>query len=145
MLTPYDRTGATRVFIFDHTIRRAPIDNRDGTSGAITRGPGFRVHIDQTYKAAENRVTYHLPNEADELLKKRFQIINVRPPFPFLPPIPSFPHSPIISLTGFGRSGDPSRQFTATLSVSPPRTQSPNLTSYPSNSSTPIVRARHLL
>jgi len=70
-----DATGATRVFIFDHTIRRAPVDIRDGT--IQLRGPGKRVHIDQSYRASEDRVKYHLPGEADELLKKRFQIINV--------------------------------------------------------------------
>jgi hypothetical protein len=70
-------TGATRVFIFDHTIRRAPTDVRDGARQL--RGPGKRVHIDQSYGASENRVKYHLPDEADELLKKRFQIINVSP------------------------------------------------------------------
>ncbi|RFU32278.1 hypothetical protein B7463_g4074, partial [Scytalidium lignicola] len=70
-----DVTGATRVFIFDHTIRRAPVDIRDGT--VQLRGPGKRVHIDQSYKASEGRVKQHLPDEADELLKKRFQIINV--------------------------------------------------------------------
>jgi hypothetical protein len=68
-------TGATRVLIFDHTIRRAPADIRDGA--IQLRGPGKRVHIDQSYSASENRVKYHLPDEADELLKKRFQIINV--------------------------------------------------------------------
>ncbi|KAF4628249.1 hypothetical protein G7Y89_g9906 [Cudoniella acicularis] len=70
-----DTTGATRVFIFDHTIRRAPVDVRDGA--IQLRGPGKRVHIDQSYRASESRVKYHLPDEADELLKKRFQIINV--------------------------------------------------------------------
>jgi len=70
-----DSTGATRVFIFDHTIRRASADFRDGSTQF--RGPGKRVHIDQSYTASENRVKYHLPDEADELLKKRFQIINV--------------------------------------------------------------------
>jgi len=68
-------TGATRVFIFDHTIRRAPTDFRDGTTQF--RGPGKRVHIDQSYRASEDRVRFHLPDEADELLGKRFQIINV--------------------------------------------------------------------
>lgn len=72
-------TGATRVFIFDHTIRRAAADRRDGTTQI--RGPGKRVHIDQTYRASENRVKHHLPDEADELLKKRFQIINVSSSF----------------------------------------------------------------
>jgi hypothetical protein len=36
-----------------------------------------RVHIDQSYSAAKNRVPYHLPSEADKLLKSRYQIINV--------------------------------------------------------------------
>ena len=36
-----------------------------------------RVHVDQSYKAAPNRVTYHLPEEADRLLQGRFQIINL--------------------------------------------------------------------
>ena len=40
-------------------------------------GPGKRVHIDQSYTAAKTSVKYYLPDEADELLKKRFQIINV--------------------------------------------------------------------
>jgi len=72
-----DSTGATRVFIFDHTIRRAPTDNRGAPGEQIRRGPGKRVHIDQSYSAARGRVTHHLPDEAEELLKKRFQIINV--------------------------------------------------------------------
>lgn len=66
----YNSTGASRVFIFDHTIRR-------GSGGAKLRGPVQRVHIDQSYQAAENRVSYHLPEEASELSKGRFQIINV--------------------------------------------------------------------
>ncbi|KFY26651.1 hypothetical protein V493_03958 [Pseudogymnoascus sp. VKM F-4281 (FW-2241)] len=70
-----DVTGATRIFIFDHTIRRAAADSRDGATQL--RGPGKRVHIDQSYRASENRVRYHLPDEADKLLRKRFQIINV--------------------------------------------------------------------
>jgi len=70
-----DTLGASRILIFDHTIRRATSDIRD-LAGQL-RGPARRVHIDQSYSASENRVKYHLPDEADELLKKRFQIINV--------------------------------------------------------------------
>ncbi|KAL1862048.1 hypothetical protein Plec18170_000872 [Paecilomyces lecythidis] len=70
-----DATGASRVFIFDHTIRRAPKDTR--TPDAQLRGPVQRVHIDQSYEASKNRVSHHLPEEADELLKGRYQIINV--------------------------------------------------------------------
>ncbi|KAF1808360.1 hypothetical protein P152DRAFT_517613 [Eremomyces bilateralis CBS 781.70] len=70
-----DATGATRVFIFDHTIRRSTGDATDGQPDL--RGPARRVHIDQSYSASENRVRHHLPDEAEELLSKRFQIINV--------------------------------------------------------------------
>ncbi|KAB8269553.1 amino acid permease-domain-containing protein [Aspergillus minisclerotigenes] len=78
-----DATGASRVFIFDHTIRRAPKDVR--AQSTPQRGPVQRVHIDQSYEAAKNRVSYHLPEEAPELLKGRYQIINVwRPIKPIL-------------------------------------------------------------
>ena len=70
-----DSTGAVKVFIFDHTIRRQA---REGQNKIQLRGPVRRVHIDQSYTASEQRVTYHLPEESEELLKKRFQIINVR-------------------------------------------------------------------
>lgn len=68
-------TGADRIFIFDHTIRRRPAGSPDG--GPALRGPVQQVHIDQTYKASLSRVSHHLPGEADELLKGRVQIINV--------------------------------------------------------------------
>ncbi|KAK4184326.1 amino acid permease-domain-containing protein [Podospora australis] len=70
-----DATGASRIFIFDHTIRRGNNDIRD--PDAPRRGPVRSVHIDQSYSASVNRVQYHLPDEADQLLQKRFQIINV--------------------------------------------------------------------
>ncbi|RHZ46492.1 putative methionine permease [Aspergillus thermomutatus] len=70
-----DATGASKVFIFDHTIRRKPQDER--TPAAQLRGPVQRVHIDQSYAASKDRVSYHLPDEAPELLKGRYQIINV--------------------------------------------------------------------
>jgi hypothetical protein len=62
------------VFIFDHTIRRqAP----GSSGGPRLRGPVQRVHIDQSYAASLSRVSHHLPDEADRLLKGRVQIINV--------------------------------------------------------------------
>lgn len=76
-------TGASKIFIFDHTIRRQALDSRgnpatpDPSATITLRGPVQRVHIDQSYDAAANRVTYHLPDEAEKLLKGRFQIINV--------------------------------------------------------------------
>ena len=43
------------------------------------------MHIDQSYSASLSRVTHHLPEEADALLRGRVQIINVwRPIKPVL-------------------------------------------------------------
>ncbi|KAF2805030.1 putative 7alpha-cephem-methoxylase P8 chain related protein [Mytilinidion resinicola] len=62
--------GAHKVVLFDHTIRR-------NTPNA-TRGPVTRVHIDQTPASAAARVKLHLgADEADELLKGRYRIVNV--------------------------------------------------------------------
>ncbi|EPS97536.1 hypothetical protein FOMPIDRAFT_1128214 [Fomitopsis schrenkii] len=66
--------GAKRVFIFDHTIRYAQEDRQ---TNAQARGPVEHVHIDQTYDASVKRVHYHLPDEAERLLKGRVRIINV--------------------------------------------------------------------
>ncbi|KAI8277991.1 hypothetical protein K4K60_006568 [Colletotrichum sp. SAR11_57] len=68
-------TGANRIFIFDHTIRRQPPSA--ATQDRVSSGPVQRVHIDQSYKAALSRVPHHLPEDAEELLKGRVQIINV--------------------------------------------------------------------
>lgn len=67
--------GSTRVVFFDHTIRRPQkAEHKPGPP----RGPVLRVHIDQTAKSAADRVRRHLPaDEAEELLKGRFRIINV--------------------------------------------------------------------
>lgn len=62
--------GIKKVVIFDHTIRRRALN--------AARTPVQQVHVDQTPGAAEVRVRRHLPPvEAEELLKGRFQIINV--------------------------------------------------------------------
>lgn len=61
--------GATRVVIFDHTVRNA------GRPGA--REPSRRVHNDHTVNSAPRRVRDHLGEEAEELLKHRFGIVNV--------------------------------------------------------------------
>lgn len=72
-------TGASKVFIFDHTIRRQSDDNRTDPNPAVRglRGPVQRVHIDQSYKAGPQRVIHHFPEESEQLLKGRYQIINV--------------------------------------------------------------------
>lgn len=62
--------GVKKVVIFDHTIRR--------NEKASPRQPVQQVHVDQTPAAAEVRVRRHLPaDEAEQLLKGRYQIINV--------------------------------------------------------------------
>ncbi|KAI0706784.1 hypothetical protein C8T65DRAFT_740617 [Cerioporus squamosus] len=70
-----EATGAKRIFIFNHTIRRKADENDQ--SDPKNRGPAERVHIDQAYHASVARVKYHLPADADRLLKSRVRIINV--------------------------------------------------------------------
>jgi len=67
-------TGANRVVIFDHTIRSASLA---GTGRKGIREPVKRVHNDYTVKSGPQRVRDLLPDEAEELLKHRFAIINV--------------------------------------------------------------------
>ncbi|KAI0628394.1 hypothetical protein C8Q77DRAFT_1162137 [Trametes polyzona] len=69
-------TGAKRVFIFDHIIRRST-EAEQGKAGPEARGPVEAVHVDQTYEASVERVRYHLPDEADRLLQSRVRLINV--------------------------------------------------------------------
>ncbi|KAI0043429.1 hypothetical protein FA95DRAFT_399776 [Auriscalpium vulgare] len=66
--------GAKKVFIFDHTIRGP---SRDGEPPEARRGPGTRVHVDQSFNAGIARVRRHLPEDADRLLQGRVRIINV--------------------------------------------------------------------
>jgi hypothetical protein len=73
--------GAKRVFLFDHTIRRADVN--------ALRQPVHRAHIDQTEKAARQRVLHHLPSEASDLLQSRVRIINIWRPLNG--PVVSFP------------------------------------------------------
>ena len=68
-------TGADRVYIFDHTLRRripGLQDHRDGP-----RQPATRVHVDHTAKSGPQRVRDLLADEAEELLKGRVQVINM--------------------------------------------------------------------
>lgn len=77
MLRRNGSTGANCVFIFDHSIRPQPKDTCSDPEKIQLRGPVRRVHIDQSCAASEQRVYHHLPEIADELVKKRFQIVNV--------------------------------------------------------------------
>jgi hypothetical protein len=68
-------TGADRVFIFDHTTRRRVPGAEDDRAGI--RQPVPRVHVDHTAKSGPQRVRDLLPDEAEQLLKGRVQIINL--------------------------------------------------------------------
>ena len=71
-----EATGAERVFIFDHTIRRRIPGSEDRRADA-PRQPVPRVHVDHTEKSGPQRVRDLLPDEADNLLGGRVQIINI--------------------------------------------------------------------
>jgi hypothetical protein len=68
-------TGASRVFIFDHTTRRRVPGSEDRRAGV--RQPVSRVHVDHTAKSGPQRVRDLLADEAQQLLHGRVQIINV--------------------------------------------------------------------
>ena len=70
-----EATGADRVHIFDHTTRRRVVDAE--TQADAPRQPVRRVHIDHTARSGPQRVRDLLPEEADELLKGRVQVINL--------------------------------------------------------------------
>lgn len=67
---------ADRVVIFDHTVRKR-VEGATDARGAGPRQPATRVHVDQTDRSGRNRVFEHLPEEADELVKGRVQVINL--------------------------------------------------------------------
>ncbi|KAF2196561.1 hypothetical protein GQ43DRAFT_444998 [Delitschia confertaspora ATCC 74209] len=79
-------TGAARVHIFNHKVRRGPTQwHHLGFDNLKNRGPVTKTHVDQSYTGAELRLRYELPDEADELVKRRYQIINIwRPIEPIL-------------------------------------------------------------
>jgi hypothetical protein len=71
-----EATGANRVLVFDHTIRRrvwGGVDRKPGTP----RQPVTSVHNDYTVKSGPQRVRDLMGEEADELLRHRFEMINV--------------------------------------------------------------------
>lgn len=70
-----EATGADRVFIFDHTLRRHIPGAEDRRAGV--RQPARHVHVDHTATSAPERVRAWLPDEADSLLRGRVQVINL--------------------------------------------------------------------
>ena len=79
-------SGAKRVVVFDHTLRTA--DDADREARKI-REVVPRVHNDYTEWSGPQRVRDLLPDEATDLLTKRFAIIQVWRPIRH--PVESFP------------------------------------------------------
>jgi hypothetical protein len=71
-----EHTGASRIFIFDHLQRRRVAGQKDRSRSA-PRQPATRVHVDHTARSGPQRVRDLLPDEAEELLKGRVQVINM--------------------------------------------------------------------
>lgn len=69
-------TGASRVFIFDHLQRRRVPGLRDYSRNG-PRQPASRVHVDHTARSGPQRVRDLIPDEAEELLKGRVQVVNM--------------------------------------------------------------------
>ena len=67
-------TGASRVVVFDHTRRG---DSRDARAQRGIREPSKVMHNDYTDASAIQRVRDILPDEVDDLLSRRFSIVNV--------------------------------------------------------------------
>lgn len=69
-------TGASTVFIFDHTLRKRVQGVEDRAPGT-PRQPATQVHVDQTEKSGPQRVRDFFGDDAEELLRGRVQVINL--------------------------------------------------------------------
>lgn len=67
-------SGAKRVVVFDHTLRSGDEGEREAK---LIREPVLSAHNDYTEWSGPNRVREVMGGEADELLKRRFAIIQV--------------------------------------------------------------------
>lgn len=79
-------TGASRVVVFDHTLRTADDEQREARK---IREVVRRVHNDYTEWSGPQRVRDLLPDEAEALLQRRFAIVQVWRPIRH--PVESFP------------------------------------------------------
>jgi hypothetical protein len=79
-------SGASRVVVFDHTLRTADDELREK---ARIREVVRRVHNDYTEWSGPQRVRDLVPDEAEELLRRHFAIVQVWRPIRL--PVESFP------------------------------------------------------
>lgn len=75
-------TGASRVVVFDHTLRRRAEGVQDRTIG-LPRQPAGRAHVDQTVWSGPKRVREVMGDQAERLLARRAAIINVWRPIAY--------------------------------------------------------------
>jgi hypothetical protein len=80
------QSGASRVVVFDHTLRTADDAAREARQ---IREVVRRVHNDYTEWSGPQRLRDVLPREADELLRRRFAIVQVWRPIRY--PVETFP------------------------------------------------------
>lgn len=69
-----DLTGAPRTVMFDHTRRG---DSHDLRAGKTMREPSAVIHCDYTPRSAPQRVRDLMGDEAENLLTRRFAIVNI--------------------------------------------------------------------
>jgi len=69
-----ETSGAVRVVVFDHTLRSGDETER---AAKLIREPVLSAHNDYTEWSGPQRVRDLLPDEAEELLSRRFAIIQV--------------------------------------------------------------------
>jgi hypothetical protein len=69
-------TGASKVFIFDHTLRRR-VKGAVDWSREAPHQPATRVHVDHTADSGPQRVRDFFGDEAEALLRGRVQVINL--------------------------------------------------------------------
>jgi hypothetical protein len=79
-------SGAKRVVVFDHTLRTADDELREAKK---IREVVRRAHNDYTEWSGPQRVRDILPDEADDLLTRRFAIVQVWRPIRY--PVETFP------------------------------------------------------
>ncbi len=71
-----EATGAKRVFVFDHTVRRR-VQGAVDRVPRMPRQPAARIHVDHTVKSEPQCVRDYLSVEAVDLLRWRLQVINL--------------------------------------------------------------------
>jgi hypothetical protein len=69
-----EHTGAAKVHVFDHNVRNRSMAERRENG---VYGPVKFAHNDYTLKSGPQRVRDLLPDDAEELLKNRFAVVNV--------------------------------------------------------------------